>query len=124
MTEILGKTEIRNPKSETSLVTDGGLRNSEFEIPIPTDPPVSRLERTLRAYEESLLRQVAGKLLRPRGLWPIEELIERCRAAFDNIATIDRRLKELNPPARRLLALIDHSDQRCWPEIHRVDTRP
>ena len=51
-----------------------------------TDASVSRLEQTLRAYDEPLLRHVAEKLLRPRGQWPVSELIERCQAAFDNIA--------------------------------------
>jgi len=81
----------------------------------------SRLERTLRAYDEPLLRHVAEKLLRPRGQWPVSELIDRCQAAFDNIATIDRRLKELAPAERRLLALMGHSGQPLWQVVHLVE---
>jgi hypothetical protein len=77
-----------------------------------------QLERTLGLYDESLLRQVAAKLIKPRNQWPAAELIERCRAAFDNIAVIDRRLRELSPPERRILAMIGHSGQPRWRVIH------
>jgi hypothetical protein len=80
-----------------------------------------RLEGTLRVYDEPLLRQVAEKLLRPRGQWPVAELIERCQAAYENIATIDRRLKELQPAERRLLALMGHSSQPLWQIVHLVE---
>jgi hypothetical protein len=81
----------------------------------------SRLERTLRLYDEALLRQVAEKLLRPRGQWPVDELIERCQVAYENIAIIDRRLKELKPVERRLLALLGHSRQPLWRIVHLVE---
>jgi hypothetical protein len=79
------------------------------------------LERVLCAYDESLLRQVAGRLIRPRSQWPVNELIERCLAAFDNLATIDRRLKELEPRERRLLAFIGHSGQPRWRIVHLIE---
>jgi hypothetical protein len=81
-----------------------------------SDPQVwtDRLRATLQAYHEPLLRQVAGKLLKPRNQWPVEELIERSVATISNAAVVDRRLEELGPAGRRLLALIGHSRQPRW----------
>ena len=72
------------------------------------------LRLTLAAYAEPLLRQVAAKLVRPRGQWPADELIAKGLAAVANPAVLDRRLKELDPAARQLLALIGHSRQPVW----------
>src|SRR6516164_8293520 len=72
------------------------------------------LRRTLSAYEEPLLRQVAGRLLKPRNQWPVDELIERSVATASNPAVIDRRLQELEPSGRQVLALIGHSRQPAW----------
>ncbi len=72
------------------------------------------LRRTLGAYDEALLRQVAGRLLKPRNHWPAEELIERVVATAGNAAVLDRRLQELEPAGRQLLALIGHSRQPVW----------
>ena len=72
------------------------------------------LRRTLSAYDEPLLRQVAGRLIKPRNQWPVEELIDRCVAAVENPAVLDRRLADLEADPRRLLALIGHSRQPTW----------
>lgn len=72
------------------------------------------LQQTLASYEASLLRDVAARLIKPRNQWPVSELIDRCVAATVNAAIIDRRFKELAPPARQLLALIGHSRQPRW----------
>src|SRR5216683_585827 len=80
-----------------------------------------QLERSLRVYDEPLLRQVAAKLIKPRNQWPADELIERCCATFDNITSIDRRLRELRPEERRLLALMGHSGQPRWRVVHLVE---
>src|SRR5262245_53200810 len=72
------------------------------------------LERTLAAYDAALLRQTAKRLAKPRSQWPADELLPRLMAAATNPALLDRRLKELDPPARQLLALIGHSRQPCW----------
>jgi hypothetical protein len=72
------------------------------------------LERTLRRYDEELLRRVVGRLLRPRNFWPREELISRCVATTSDVTIIERRLKDLEPGERRLLALIGHSRQPRW----------
>jgi hypothetical protein len=82
----------------------------------PTAPATwtDRLRRTLACYEEPLLRQVAARLFKPRSQWPAEELIERSINTFQNPAVLDRRLADLDPAARQLLALIGHSRQPRW----------
>ena len=84
---------------------------------MPTHDPVfwpDLLRRTLSAYDEPLLRQVAARLIRPRNQWPVAELIDRCVAAVENPAVIDRRRADLDADPRRLLALIGHSRQPTW----------
>jgi hypothetical protein len=73
-----------------------------------------QLRQTLHRYDETLLRQVADKLCKPRNHWPLDELIDRCLAAVVNPAMVDRRLKELDEPGRCLLSLIGHSRQPRW----------
>src|SRR5262245_28977314 len=83
-------------------------------------PPVDNsrwttlVRHTLGRYDDALLRQVAGRLLRPRNQWPTAELIDRCADTSDDGALIDRRLKDLEPAERQLLALIGHSGQPLW----------
>jgi hypothetical protein len=72
------------------------------------------LGQLLQRYDESLLRRVAGRLLKPRNQWPIEELIERMLAAVGNAPLIDRRLQELDAGGRRVLAAIGFSRQPRW----------
>ncbi len=74
----------------------------------------SLLERTLRRYDEELLRRVAGRLLRPRNFWPRDELISRFVATTGDVTIIERRLKDLETGERQLLALIGHSRQGLW----------
>lgn len=82
----------------------------------PPDPvPWSdRVAATLRGYDEALLRKVAGRLVRPRNLWPVDELITRSLDVLDNPVLLDRRLGELAPPSRQLLALLGVSRQPWW----------
>ena len=72
------------------------------------------LRHTLRVYDHALIRAVCGRLVKPRNRLPIEELIDRALEALDNPVVIDRRLKELEPIGRRLLALMGHSRQPRW----------
>lgn len=72
------------------------------------------LERTLRRYDEPLLRDVANRLIRPRNQWPVDDLIARCVATTNDIPIIERRLKDLEPAGRQLLAVIAHSRQPRW----------
>lgn len=80
------------------------------------DPAIwsEQLRHTLARYDELLLRQVAAALVKPRSQWPVEELIDRCVATMTNVAVIDRRLKDLDPACRRLLAAIARSGQPRW----------
>src|SRR5438093_188647 len=82
-----------------------------------TDPAFwsEHLRRTLKRYDEALLRQVAGRLCKPRNQWPPAELIDRSLATLENPAVLDRRLGDLDLAGRRLLALIGHSRQPRWP---------
>ena len=84
---------------------------------MPTDPATwsEYLRRTLQCYDEPLLRQVVGRLCRPRNQWPAAELIERSLNTLQNPAVLDRRIGDLSPAGRQLLALIGHSRQPRWP---------
>jgi hypothetical protein len=72
------------------------------------------VRQALQRYDEAILRKVAARLVRPRGQWPAEELIERCVATLGNAAVIDRRCQCLEPASRRVLSLIGHSRQPRW----------
>jgi hypothetical protein len=80
-----------------------------------TDLWNQQTRRTLLRYDESLLRQVAHKLCKPRNQWPVEEIIERVVAALNNAAMVDRRLKEVPAACRQILCVIGHSRQTRWP---------
>src|SRR5262249_8389775 len=88
-----------------------------FLAAMPTDLATwsDHLRRTLQCYDEALLRQVAGKLLRPRNHWPAAELIDRSLATLETPAVLDRRLADLDPAGRQVLALTGHSRQPRWP---------
>ncbi|HXD85059.1 MAG TPA: hypothetical protein VN641_01105 [Urbifossiella sp.] len=75
---------------------------------------------TLSRYSEPLLRQVAGKLIRPRTQQPLDELLEKSTATLGNAPVIDRRIKDLSAPARKLLALIGLSRQPRWKVGHLI----
>jgi hypothetical protein len=81
-----------------------------------TDPGFwsDQVRRVLEHYGEPLLRRVSGKLYKPRNQWPVEELIDRSVATLGNAAVIDRRLADLEPAERKLLALVAHSRQPRW----------
>jgi hypothetical protein len=81
-----------------------------------TDPALwsDLLRRTLERYDEPLVRAVAARLIRPRSEWPVADLVERIVAAVGNPVIVDRRLRELPTPCRRLLALLAHSRQPRW----------
>jgi hypothetical protein len=73
-----------------------------------------RLRRVFERYDDALLRRVAGRLYRPRNQWPKGDLIERSAATVSNAAVIDRRLADLRPEERKLLAFVGHSRQPRW----------
>lgn len=80
----------------------------------------ARSQAALAAYAEPLLRAVAGRLVRPRTQVPVEELVEKAVATLLNPPVIDRRVKELEPAARKLLALIGRSRQPRWKVGHLI----
>jgi hypothetical protein len=82
----------------------------------PPDPASwsERLAATLARYNEALLRKVAGRLVKPRNFWPVDDLINRCVETLDNPPMLDRRLAELAPASRQLLAVLGHSRQPFW----------
>src|SRR5439155_23414164 len=93
-----------------------------LRMPVPSAERLTEhLRRTLLSYDEALLRQVAQRLLRPRSQWPVEELVERLVTALANPVMLDRRLKEMPPACRQLLALIGHSRQPRWAAGHLVE---
>src|SRR5262245_1888395 len=69
----------------------------------------------LSRYDESLLRTVSARLFKPRSHWPADELIDRVVESLANPPVIDRRLKDLPPAARTLLAAIGLSRHYEWP---------
>jgi hypothetical protein len=88
-------------------------------------PPLSdheawsvRCRDTLERYAEPLLRTVAAKLIKPRGNQPIEELLDKSIATLTNPPVVDRRIRELPEPIRKLLALIGLSRQPQWKVGH------
>src|SRR5579864_9470255 len=85
---------------------------------IAPDNWLDRLDATLAGYDEVLIRQVAARLLKSRGHWPIEDLTQRLRLAIENAPVVDRRLRELSPVCRKLLALIGLSRQPWWKVTH------
>lgn len=74
----------------------------------------THVRETLGRYSEALLRQVVQNLLKPRNLWPVDELIDRSVASLSNVALIDRRLKDLPESSRKLLAAVGLSRQPIW----------
>src|SRR3954469_10493318 len=81
---------------------------------IVTDDWTERLETALAGYDLTLLRAIGTRLLRARNQWPADDLRERIRDAIGNAPVIDRRLKELPPAGRKLLALIGLSRRPDW----------
>jgi len=91
-------------------------------MPPPPDPDIwtARARDALGRYAEPLLREVAGRLIKPRMNQPVEELLDKSVAALANPPLIDRRVKELPPAARKLLALVGLSRQPRWKVGHLI----
>ena len=71
-------------------------------------------------YEPALVREVAAKLVRPRANQPVEELIDKSVGMLTNPPVVDRRIRELSDPTRKLLALIGLSRQPFWKVGHLI----
>src|SRR5687768_15362536 len=88
--------------------------------PATADIWSDRVRDTLARYSEPLLRDVAGRLIRPRSALPAEELIEKCLATLLNPPVVDRRLREQPDAARAALALIGLGRRPTWKVGHLV----
>lgn len=73
-----------------------------------------RVRDALSRYSEPLLRLVASKLIKPRTTQPVEDLIDKSVAALGNPPVIDRRIRDLPPASRKLLAIVGLSRQPGW----------
>jgi hypothetical protein len=69
----------------------------------------------LARYDDALLRTVTARLFKPRSHWPADELIDRAVENLANPPVIDRRLKELPPACRNVLAAVGLSRHYEWP---------
>src|SRR4051794_8348750 len=88
-------------------------------IPEPEDWS-ARAREALSRYAEPLLRSVTAKLIKPRTNQPADDLLDKAAATFTNPPVIDRRIKDLPPAARKLLALIGLSRQPRWRVGHLI----
>lgn len=68
----------------------------------------------LARYDEPLLRAVSARLFKPRSQWPADELVTRAVDTLANPPVVDRRLKELAPAGRQLLAAVGLSRHAEW----------
>lgn len=73
-----------------------------------------RCAAALAGYADSLVREVASRVLRPRNTWTAAEICERLLTAYSDPVFVDRVLQTLTPPARKLLRLIGISRQPQW----------
>ena len=74
----------------------------------------SAVELAWEGYAEGLLRIIAGNALKARQKLPVAELREKLLTWHSNPPQIDRRLKELTPSARTLLALMHIGKRAQW----------
>ena len=84
------------------------------------DDWTARGRDALAAYAEPLLRAVASRLVKPRTNQLVEELLDKSLATLTNPPVIDRRIKDLPPAARKLLALVGLSRRPRWKVGHLI----
>ena len=91
-------------------------------MPAPNESDVwsARCRDTLSRYAEPLLRSVATRLLKPRLNPPLGELLDRSVSTLTNPPVIDRRVKDLPPAARKLMAAVGLSRQPRWKVGHLI----
>ena len=84
---------------------------------LPTDEnelATERLRDLFARYSETLLRDVASRLVKPRTVIPTDELIDKCLCTLLNPPVMDRRIKELPDAARKALTLMGLSRRTNW----------
>ena len=88
---------------------------------MPSDADWSdRAHAILSRYAEPLRRAVTAQLVKPRAPIPADDLADKCLATLGNPPVLDRRIKELPDPARKLLAGIGLSRRPTWRVGHLV----
>lgn len=87
-------------------------------MPTDAEQPIDSVRAAIDGYSEPLRRAVAAGLLKPRNPIPIEELTDRLLATLGNPPVVDRRLKDLPPAARKLLALLGLTRRPAWKVGH------
>jgi hypothetical protein len=75
---------------------------------------LDRAADALAKYATPLLREVAGRLFRPRNAWTPDEVRDKLLAALQDPVLIDRTLRALSTPARKVLRLVGMSRQPTW----------
>lgn len=91
-------------------------------MPTDADPPVALVRAALDGYSEAVRRQVAASLLKSRNHIPVDELTDRILTTLANPPAVDRRLKDLPPDARKLLALLGLTRRPHWKVGHLLTT--
>ena len=79
-----------------------------------------RARAALEGYAEPLLRAVAARLVKPRANQPVEDVLDKLAGTLTNAPVIDRRLRDLPPECRKLLALVGLSRQQRWKVGHLI----
>jgi hypothetical protein len=87
-------------------------------MPTAADYWIERTTQAFDGYTETLRRQVAATLLKPRIPIPVEELTTRILGTLTNSPVIDRRLRELPPACRWILAVMGRTQQPRWKVGH------
>jgi hypothetical protein len=80
----------------------------------------ARCRAALERYDEPLLRAVAARLVRSRSSQPAAELLDKVVATLTNPPVIDRRVRDLSEPGRRLMALVGLGRQPRWRVGHLI----
>jgi hypothetical protein len=89
-------------------------------MPTDAEQPIESVRAALDGYAEPLRRQVAAALLKSRNPIPADELTDRLMATLGNPPVVDRRLKDLPPAARKLLALLGLTRRSRWRVGHLI----
>lgn len=82
------------------------------------DDWTARCRAVLARYPEPLLRAVATRLVKARTTQPADDLLDKAVATLANAPVIDRRVRDLPPASRALLALVGLSRQPRWKVGH------
>jgi hypothetical protein len=88
--------------------------------PADADAWDQRVRDALSRYAEPLLRRAAGSLFKIKIGQPADDLIDKSAETQTNAPVIDRRVRDLPDPARKLLALVGLSRQPRWKVGHLI----